>query len=65
MQLPAEIKSLCARVALEKTRPMQWQTGAELRKQAQAMLASGQPQMMVHAHLQALLADSLAAQARR
>lgn len=63
MKLPAEIKSLCARVALEKTRPMQWQTGAELRKQAQVMLASGQSTMMVHAHLQALLGDALKAQA--
>lgn len=64
MKLPTETKSLCSRIALERTRPAQWKTASELRRQAQAMLVSGQPPMMVEAHLQALLGDALKAQAK-
>lgn len=64
MKLPTETKSLCARIALERTRLAQWQTASELRKQALAMLVSGQPPMQVQAHLQALLGDALRAQAK-
>ena len=64
MKLPTETRSLCSRIALERIRPAQWQAASELRKQAQAMLASGQPPMLVTAHLQALLGDALRDQAK-
>ena len=63
MKLPTETKSLCSRIALERTRPAQWKAASELRKVAQAMLVSGSTPMMVAAHLQALLGDALRAQA--
>lgn len=63
MKLSPELKTLCARIALERTRPAQWRTAGEMRRQAQAMLLSGQPPMLVQAHLQALLGDALKAQA--
>ena len=65
MQLPAEIKSLCSKIALERTRPTQWQTAAELRADAQRVIASGTSIEAAQAWLRDLLADSLAAQARR
>ena len=40
-RLDAEIKNLCGRVALERTRPLQWQTAQQLRKDAQGRLAAG------------------------
>lgn len=65
MKLPAEIKTLCSRIAHERTRPVMTRTSLELRKQAQAMLASGSPAMLVDAHLHALLADAHRAQASK
>lgn len=64
MKLPAETKTLCARIAMERTRPIITRTTVELRRQAQGMLASGQPAMLVQAHLQALLGDALRDQAK-
>lgn len=40
-RLDAEIKNLCGRVALERTRPLQWQAADQLRKDAQGQLAAG------------------------
>ncbi|NMM15370.1 MAG: hypothetical protein HHJ17_17775 [Rhodoferax sp.] len=62
--LPKDLKSTCARIALERGRSAQRATTAELRKQAQAMLASGQPAMLVQAQLDAMLGDALRAQAK-
>jgi hypothetical protein len=63
MKLTPELKSLCSRIALERTRPAQWKTAAELRKDTARVLASGQPVEGVQAWLQGLLAAALAAQA--
>lgn len=63
--LPASIKSLCGKVALERTRRAQWDEGAQLRRKANDMLTSGQSDNAVQAWLQALLGDALVAQARR
>lgn len=64
MKLTPELKSLCSKIALERTRPAQWKTGAELRKDCQRVLASGEPIEGVQAWLQGLLGDALKAQAR-
>ncbi len=61
--LPKEIKSICARIALEQSRRAQWQSAAALRKDAQAMFALGQDSALVKAHLDALLLDAVKAQA--
>lgn len=63
MKLQPEIKSLCARIALERTRPIQWQTAQELRKDCQRVLASGEPIEGVQAWLRGLLGDAMKAQA--
>lgn len=62
--LPASIKSLCGKVALERNRRAQWDDGAQLRRKASGMLTSGQSDSAVLAWLQALLGDALTAQAR-
>lgn len=51
-RLDAELKNLCGRVALEITRPIQWQTAAQLRKEAIAQLAAGTAREAVTAWLQ-------------
>ena len=63
MKITPEIKSLCSKIVLERTRPAQWKTAAELRKDAARVLASGQPVEGVQAWLQGLLGDALKAQA--
>jgi hypothetical protein len=63
MKLTPEIKSLCSKIALERTRPAQWQTAAELRKDALRVLTSGEPIEGVQAWLHGLLGDALKAQA--
>ena len=63
MKLTPELKSLCSKIALERTRPAQWQTSAELRKDAARVLASGQSIEGVQAWLRGLLGDALRAQA--
>ena len=62
--LPKELKSICARIALEQSRRAQWDSAAALRKEAQAMLALGQDSALVKAHLDGLLLDAVVAQAR-
>lgn len=63
--LPKEIKSICARIALEQSRRVQWNTAAALRKDAQAMLATGKDAALVKAHLDGLLADAVKTQAKQ
>ena len=63
MRLPLEIKHLCAKIAHERTRPQQWQTASELRRDTQRALASGTDVEGVQAWLQGLLSDALAQQA--
>ena len=63
-QLPKEFKILCAKIALERTRPAQWKTAAELRKDTERVLASGQTLADAQTWLESLLADALAAQSK-
>ena len=63
-QLPKEFKILCAKIALERTRPAQWKTAAELRKDTQRELASGRTVADAQTWLESLLADALAAQSK-
>jgi hypothetical protein len=63
MNLDAETILLCSRIATERTRPAQWQTAAELRKDAARVQASGQSIEGVQAWLRGLLGDALKAQA--
>jgi hypothetical protein len=63
MKLPLETKSICARIALEQNRQVITRTTQALRTQAGAMLGAGQSEMMVQAHLQAMLVDALRSQA--
>lgn len=51
-RLDAEIKNFINRTALEITRPLQWQTAAQLRKEAIAQLAAGTAREAVTAWLQ-------------
>jgi len=62
MKLSPELKTLCAKIALERTRPAQWQTAAELRKDTTRILASGKPVEGVQAWLEGLLVDAVTAQ---
>ena len=64
MKLPDETKSICSRIALERSRPAQWQIAAQLRLQAQEWLSSGRPAGEVQALLHGLLGDALQAQAK-
>lgn len=64
-KLSAPVKSLCNKIALERTRPATWQTAARLRSEAQDKLTAGRSAGEVEAWLQALLGDALVAQARR
>lgn len=63
MKLDPEIKTLCSRIALERTRPAMKQTAAELRKDTMRVIASGQPNEAVKGWLQGLLGAALKAQA--
>jgi hypothetical protein len=63
MNLTPEIKKLCSRIALERTRPAMKQTAAEMRRDVQRVLAAGQPHEGVQAWLTGLLGDALKAQA--
>lgn len=64
MLLTPEIRHLCSKIALERTRPAQWKTAQELRKDAKRVLDSGQTPEGVQAWLEGLLGQALAAQAR-
>lgn len=63
MKLDAETRSLCSRIALERTRPVMKQTAEEVRRDALRVLASGRPPDEVQAWLRALLGDAMKAQA--
>jgi hypothetical protein len=64
-RLDPEIKNLCGRVALERTRHLQWATAAELRRNAQQRLAGGMTEVKVLDWLGSMLGDALAAQAKK
>ena len=64
-KLSAPVKSLCNKIALERTRPVQWHEASQLRRKAIDMLGSGQSDGAVIAWLQALLGDALKSHARR
>ena len=64
MKLPTELKFLCNKVASERTRPALWKTAAELRKDTERVLASGQTVADAQTWLESLLADALAAQSK-
>ena len=63
-KLPPPVRSLCSKIALERTRPAQWNEATQLRRKAIDMLGSGQSDGAVIAWLQALLGDALQAHAR-
>ena len=63
MKLQPKLKSLCSKVALERTRPVQWKTAADLRRDAGRILELGKSPEEVEAWLQSLLVDALGAQA--
>ena len=64
MKLPTELKFLCNKIATERTRPAQWKTAAELRKDCTRVLTSGQTVTATQTWLEGLLADALAAQSK-
>ena len=61
-QLPKQFRFLCNKIATERTRPAQWKTAAELRKDTTRILASGKPVEGVQAWLEGLLVDAVTAQ---
>ena len=63
-QLPKQFRFLCNKIATERTRPAQWKTAAELRKDTERVLASGQTLADARTWLESLLADALAAQSK-
>jgi len=62
MKLSPELKFLCNKIACERTRPSQWKTAAELRKDTERVLASGKTIEGAKGWLQGLLDEALAAQ---
>lgn len=58
-----ELRKLCIRIAIERTRPAQQQTASELRRDTQRALTSGTSIEGVQAWLQSLLIDAKAQQA--
>jgi len=64
MKLAPELKFLCNKIASERTRPAQWKTAAELRKDTERVLASGQTLADARSWLESLLAAALAAQSK-
>ena len=63
--MPKPIKSLCARVALERTRKAAWDAAKALHAEARVMLSAGRTEDDVLAWLHGELCTALAAQARR
>ena len=63
-QLPKEFKVLCNKIACERTRPAQWKTAGELRKDTARVLASGRTLADARSWLEGLLAAALAAQSK-
>ena len=64
MKLTADLRFLCNKIANERTRPALWKTAAELRKDTERVLASGQTVADAQTWLEGLLADALAAQSK-
>ena len=64
MKLAPELRFLCNKVASERTRPALWKTAAELRKDTERVLASGQTLADARSWLESLLAAALAAQSK-
>ena len=64
MKLAPELKFLCNKIACERTRPAQWKTAAELRKDTERVLASGRTVADAQTWLEGLLAAALAAQSK-
>ena len=64
MKLTADLRFLCNKIACERTRPAQWKTAAELRKDTQRELASGRTVADAQTWLEGLLADAIAAQSK-
>ena len=62
MKLAPDLRFLCNKIACERTRPAQWKTAAELRKDTERVLASGASVTATQTWLEGLLADALAAQ---
>ena len=60
--LPKLVKSLCSKVALERTRPAAWIDAKALRSAAREMLDSGQSESEVAEWLAGELAAALATQ---
>ena len=61
-QLPAQLKHLCGKIALERSRPIAWQEAASLRAQVQR-LKQGQHITTVEKWLKEELSKALVAQA--
>ena len=64
MKLTADLRFLCNKIACERTRPAQWKTAAELRKDTERVLASGRTVADAQTWLEGLLAAALAAQSK-
>jgi hypothetical protein len=62
MKLTPDLKSLCSRIALERTRPLQRAEAGRLRQDAERVLKSGKELDAVQAWLQTLLQAALQAQ---
>ncbi len=56
------LKSMCAKIALERSRPAQWRAAKELRIIVRTKLEAGEPTTAVEAWLHQQLRDALAAQ---
>jgi hypothetical protein len=59
---PAALKSMCSKIALERSRPAQWAVAKELRDLVRAKVEAGEPTTAVEAWLHQQLRDALAAQ---
>ena len=63
--MPKPVKSLCARVGMERTRKAAWDAAKALRAEARAMLDAGRTDDEVLAWLQGELGAALTSQSRR
>ena len=62
--MPKPLKSLCARVALERTRGAVWDAAKVLRVKSREMLDAGRSEVDVEAWLHGELAAAVASQSR-
>ncbi len=63
-KLSPTIKTLCAKVGLEQTRPAQWLISRQLRSEALAMVIAGQSESDVLGWLGGLMADAMQSQSK-